>query len=92
MEQITVTSERNSFSQFEYDGWQRVADRYESAWSGLTKLFIPHLLEATNVVPGSSVLDVACGPGYVAEAAHVLGASPAGKLTAASQRTRSYHS
>lgn len=70
--------ERDPFSRFEYDAWQRVADKYESAWSGLTRLFIPRLLEAARVVPGSRVLDVACGPGYAAERALALGASPSG--------------
>jgi SAM-dependent methyltransferase len=69
---------RDAFAQFEYDGWQRVADKYESAWSGLTRLFVRHLLEATQVTPGSRLLDVACGPGYVAELAHSLGAISSG--------------
>jgi len=72
------TRDRDSFSEFEYEGWQRVADKYDSAWSGLTRLFIPHLLEATQVSAGSRVLDVACGPGYVAEAARSLGAIATG--------------
>lgn len=68
-----LTVNRDSFTQFEYDGWQRVADKYESAWSGLTRQFIPHLLRATQVTRGSRLLDSACGPGYVAESAHALG-------------------
>lgn len=71
-------SNRDSFSQFEYDGWQRVAGKYESAWSGLTRQFIPHLLEATKVKRGSRLLDVACGPGYVAEIASASGAHSTG--------------
>lgn len=70
--------DRDAFSQFEYDGWQRVADKYESAWSGLTRSFIPQLLESTHVISGSRLLDVACGPGYVAEAATSLGAVSTG--------------
>ncbi|MEP6742128.1 MAG: class I SAM-dependent methyltransferase [bacterium] len=73
-----MRSERDAFSKFEYDGWQRVAGKYESAWSGLTRLFIPHLLAATQVGAGARVLDVACGPGYVADAARALGALPTG--------------
>ena len=65
---------RDSFSQFEYDGWQRVAGKYEAAWSSLTRQFIPHLLEATRVARGSRLLDVACGPGYAAEIASASGA------------------
>jgi len=68
----------DSFSRFEYDGWERVADKYDSAWSGLTRLFIPQLLEAVRVFPGSRLLDVACGPGYVAEVAQASGATASG--------------
>lgn len=55
-----------------------MAGKYPDAWSGLTRLFIPDLLEAAAVAPGMWVLDVACGPGYVAEAARALGANPIG--------------
>ncbi len=68
----------DAFSQFELNGWERAAGKYESAWSGLTKLFVPRLIEAARVGPDSRVLDVACGPGYVAEAACTLGASATG--------------
>lgn len=73
-----MTPQRDAFGQLEYDGWQRAADKYESAWSGLTKLFISPLLEAARVGAGAAVLDVACGPGYVAEAARALRACPTG--------------
>ncbi|HEY3104787.1 MAG TPA: class I SAM-dependent methyltransferase [Pyrinomonadaceae bacterium] len=73
-----MSTARDAFSEFEYEGWQRVAGRYESAWSGLTKLFIPHLLESARIQPGLTVLDVACGPGYVAAAARAAGAVPTG--------------
>lgn len=68
----------DEFSLLEHRGWQRVAGKYEDAWSGLTRLFIPHLLQAAEIKPGARVLDVACGPGYVAEAARALGAEPVG--------------
>ncbi len=73
-----MNSESESFTQFEHEGWQRIASRYEDAWSGLTRLFIPHLLEAVEVTSGTRLLDVACGPGYAAEAARTLGAEPVG--------------
>jgi len=68
----------DSFAQFEYEGWQRVAEKYESAWSGLTRSFIPALLAAVNIRNGVRVLDVACGPGYVAAAAKAAGGEPVG--------------
>ncbi len=68
----------NDFTTFEHAGWERVADKYDSVWSSLTRQFIPHLISAAQVSPGMSVLDVACGPGYVSAAAKELGAVPTG--------------
>jgi ubiquinone/menaquinone biosynthesis C-methylase UbiE len=50
------------FARFEHDGWQRVADKYDSVWSSLTRQFIPYLLADAKLAPGIAVLDVACGP------------------------------
>lgn len=66
------------FAQFEHEGWQRVADKYDDAWSGLTRSFIPALLAAVNIRNGVRVLDLACGPGYVAAAAKAAGGEPIG--------------
>ena len=68
----------DDFARFEHEGWHRVADKYDSVWSSLTRQFIPHLLTETNVAPGMAILDVACGPGYVSGAAKELGAVPTG--------------
>lgn len=68
----------NNFHRFQHKGWQRIAHRYDPAWSTLVKPFIPHLLEAARVGPGTRLLDVACGPGYVGEMALALGAIPTG--------------
>jgi len=73
-----VKSGGNDFTTFEHAGWERVADKYDSVWSSLTRQFIPHLISAAQVSPGMSVLDVACGPGYVSAAAKELGAVPTG--------------
>ncbi len=62
------------FTRFEREGWERAAPKFEAAWSGLTRAFIPSLLDAVAVGPGDRLLDVACGPGYVAEEAHGRGA------------------
>src|SRR5438045_6913584 len=69
---------RDDFARFEHEGWQRVADKYDSVWSSLTRQFISHLLTEAKVGPGMSVLDVACGPGYVSAAAKQLGAVTTG--------------
>ncbi len=68
----------DDFARFEHEGWQRVADKYDSVWSPLTRQFIPSLLEDASVSAGMSVLDVACGPGYVSAAAKQVGAVPTG--------------
>ena len=68
----------NDFAQFEHEGWQRVADKYDSVWSSLTRQFIPHLVSAADVAAGMSVLDVACGPGYLSDYVQKLGATPTG--------------
>jgi SAM-dependent methyltransferase len=68
----------DQFSQFEHEGWERVADKYHSVWSSLTRQFIPYLIGAAEVRAGMSVLDVACGPGYVSDALGKAGAVPTG--------------
>ena len=42
------------------------------------RAFVGPLLDAVAVRPGSRLLDVACGPGYVSEAAAARGARPVG--------------
>jgi ubiquinone/menaquinone biosynthesis C-methylase UbiE len=69
---------RDDFTTFEHVGWERVADKYDSVWSSLTRQFIPHLINAVRVSPGMSVLDVACGPGYVSAAVRELGVGTTG--------------
>lgn len=68
----------DDFRRFEHEGWERVAHKYDAVWSSLTRQFIPHLLADAQVAPGMSVLDVACGPGYVSAAAREKGANPTG--------------
>src|SRR2546430_2271889 len=69
---------QDAFTTFEQEGWQRVADKYDSVWSSLTRQFVPHLIDAVGVSTGILVLDVACGPGYVSEAVKKVGANPTG--------------
>jgi ubiquinone/menaquinone biosynthesis C-methylase UbiE len=70
--------EADEFTRFEHEGWQRVARKYEKAWSALTRGFIPHLLKAVGTGSGQQILDVACGPGYVSELARDRGATSIG--------------
>jgi SAM-dependent methyltransferase len=67
---------------FEHAGWERAAHTYEASFATATRQFIPALLDAAEVGrgggPGRSVLDVACGPGFVAAEAAGRGAAAHG--------------
>ena len=60
---------RDDFWHFERAGWDKAAEHYEDVWVDLTRSFVVPLLRAAGVTRGKRVLDVACGPGYVSEAA-----------------------
>jgi ubiquinone/menaquinone biosynthesis C-methylase UbiE len=68
----------DTFDALEREGWRRVAEKYEEAWSRLTSLFIPALLEVASPKPGERLLDVATGPGHVCAAARSRGAQVIG--------------
>jgi len=68
----------DEFGRFEHAGWERVADKYDTVWSSLTRQFIPHLISNAEVSSGMCVLDVACGPGYVSAGLRDVGAVPTG--------------
>jgi SAM-dependent methyltransferase len=68
---------RDSFWEFERKGWERAAPRYAECWTD-TALFVSALLQAADVHAGTRLLDVACGPGFVSEAAAERGAEPTG--------------
>ena len=67
-----------AFTEFEHEGWERVAGKYDSTWSTSTRQFIKPLLNAAAVSSGMSLLDVGCGPGYVSAVAVERGARPTG--------------
>jgi ubiquinone/menaquinone biosynthesis C-methylase UbiE len=72
----------DAFSEFERIGWERAAPSYEECWTD-TELFVEPLLDAAHVHAGSRLLDVACGPGFVSEAAAARGVEPIGLDVAA---------
>jgi ubiquinone/menaquinone biosynthesis C-methylase UbiE len=67
-----------AFHDFEHAGWQRASEYYGDTFGTLTVQAIGPLLDAARVVEGQRVLDVATGPGYVAGAAAVRGATVTG--------------
>jgi SAM-dependent methyltransferase len=67
----------DAFWEFERAGWNSAAASYNECWTD-TRLFVEPLLDAVGVGERSRVLDVACGPGYVSEAAAARGAHPVG--------------
>ena len=66
------------FRQFEHQGWQEIASRYHEGFAAVTIQAVPALLNAARVTKGTRILDVACGPGYVAAAASARGATAIG--------------
>jgi ubiquinone/menaquinone biosynthesis C-methylase UbiE len=69
---------KDAFTEFEHQGWERVANKYDSTWSSSTRQFIPALLEAAALSEKMSILDIGCGPGYVSAAATERNAVPIG--------------
>src|SRR5262249_8709207 len=68
----------DAFTKFEHEGWERVANKYDSTWSSSTRQFIPPLLDAADVSGKMSILDVGCGPCFVSAVAAERGAIPIG--------------
>ena len=88
-------SASGAFRDFELAGWSSasVAAAYHRHLAELTSGCIPELLCAAGVRAGARVLDVACGAGYVAAAAHDRGADAIGIDFSAAQirlATQSY--
>ena len=59
---------------FEHTGWEKAARTYAASFATATRQFIPALLDAGRAGPGQTVLDIACGPGFVAAGAQGQGA------------------
>lgn len=68
----------DAFREFERQGHDRLADSYADVFTPITGLAVGQLLDAARVRAGMKVLDVACGPANVCQAARERGAVPAG--------------
>lgn len=71
-------ADTDAIREFEHAAWERAAHAYEASFATATRPFIPGLLDAALVGAGMSVLDVACGPGFVAAGAAERGATVRG--------------
>ena len=68
----------DAFDAFEARGWEAKATGYDRFFAGITGRFVEPLLDAASVGPGTRMLDLASGPGYVAARAAERGASVVG--------------
>ena len=62
------------FHQFEQMGWERAAEHYGDAFGALTMQTAGPIHDAVGATQGTRLLDVACGPGFIAAAAAERGA------------------
>ena len=69
---------RHSFKEQELAGWDAKARAYDDYAGRITLQIVQPLLDAVSVVPGAQLLDIACGPGYLAGAAAERGAEVVG--------------
>jgi SAM-dependent methyltransferase len=67
-----------TFREFEHRAWQSVVKLYDDNFSALTAQCIEPLLDAVHVNSGDALLDIATGPGYIAAAAALRGATVTG--------------
>jgi len=66
---VMSDSNPNAFRNFEHQGWQSVAAQYDSGFGDVTAQSVIPILDAVHASNGVRLLDIACGPGYVASAA-----------------------
>jgi SAM-dependent methyltransferase len=71
-------ADANDFAELEHAGWEARASGYDDHLGRITTEIAGPLLDAAEVVAGSRVLDVACGPGYAAGKAATRGAEALG--------------
>lgn len=71
-------TELDRFHDLELSGWRKLAGGYAAYFEPLVTQAIDPLLKAAAFAPGRRVLDLCCGPGYVAAAIKRLGGVPTG--------------
>src|SRR5262245_4725188 len=88
---MTATDVERAFHDFEQAGWEKAAEYYVDAFAPLTRQTAEHLLDAVGAKPGTRLLDVACGPGFVTAAAAARGANVTGLDFAAAMIAYAQH-
>ena len=78
-----MTIDPDAFDAFEAAGWEERAEGYDRFLGSITSRLAEPLLDAASVGPGTRVLDVATGPGYLAGRAAEGGARVTGVDVAA---------
>lgn len=73
-----AVQDASAFRHLEKSGWERAAAEYDDAFARLTAQSIAPLLDALHAGQGTRLLDLACGPGYVAAEAARCGARTLG--------------
>ena len=68
----------DAFNAFEAGGWEEKAAGYDRFFGCITGQLVEPLLDAASVGPGTRMLDLATGPGYVAARGAERGASVVG--------------
>src|SRR5262245_48138648 len=66
--------EVEAFKNFEREGYSTIAEGYASATAAVTSQANQAILDAVVARPGVSLLDIACGPGWLSAAAAQRGA------------------
>jgi ubiquinone/menaquinone biosynthesis C-methylase UbiE len=66
------------FAKFEHEFWEGAADAYDSGFGNITAKTAQYLLDEVQLRSGQKLLDLACGPGYIAAAALQFGAEVTG--------------
>lgn len=70
--------EPHPYRAFEHAGWQGAAARYPGSFARATAPYAAALLDAVGACAGARLLDIACGPGIVAEQAARRGCAVVG--------------
>jgi SAM-dependent methyltransferase len=69
---------RPTWTDFERAGWERHVDAYHAFFEPISEQVAPAVLDAVRIMSGDRLLDVCCGPGYLAAAADERGAKAYG--------------